>query len=553
MKRFLILIFILGSFFTSGLYAQEVKISDKIEKQNGKDYYLHTVQKGESVWKIAKAYSVTTDDILSVNPEAKTEIKPGQVLKVIVKNKKVEYQNHTVAKCESLYKIAKKYNVSIESIKEANPDLGEKIKPGQVLKIPVKTAPATIQTAKVIVSDTVKSSEYKSEKSDCNKPKLLESYNIALMIPFYLSQTYQINPDDPNIDEKDQDDYASFTFIQFYEGVLMALDSLKKFGFSAKVYVYDVDEDSSKTQALLEKPELAKMNLIIGPFFKSSLIPVVDFAKKHNIRVVDPVSSDEDILKGNPLVFKATPSVSTQFTDIAAYFLNTYPTATIIIAHNNKESELKYLTSLKEALNIQLKKAGRSENSFKEVVINQVGVGGITKLFNPSDTNIILTLTNGEVFVSNYVRNLSDVFDSYKMIVVGLPGWKNYENIEAEYFQNINLHLFSSNFVDYSREDVKDFILKYRSKYNTEPNKYAFQGFDIGMFFFKALKTYGPSFEGCIDNLSGTYLQSKYDFKTSGEGNGYENQELNIYRYFDFNVLDARTSKKLGLTQKEKK
>jgi LysM repeat protein/ABC-type branched-subunit amino acid transport system substrate-binding protein len=553
MKRFLILIFILGSFFTSGLYAQEVKISDKIEKQNGKEYYLHTVQKGESVWKIAKAYSVTSEDIFSSNPDAKKEIKPGQVLKVIVKNKKVEYQNHTVEKGESLYKIAKKYNVSIESITNANPDLGEKIKPGQILKIPLNPDSTISQTLKVNVSDTVKSGDNKIEKCDCKKPKLLESYNIALMVPFYLSQMYQINLDDPDIEEKDQDDFASFTFIQFYEGVLMALDSLKKSGFSAKVFVYDVDEDSSKTAALLEKPELAKMNLIIGPFFKSSLAPVVAFAKKHKIRVVDPVSSDEEILKENPFVFKATPSVSTQFNDVAEYFVNAYPTATIIISHNNKENEIKYLTSLKEALNLQLKKAGRPENSFKEAVISTVGVGGVTKLFNPSDTNIVITLTSGEVFVSNFVRNLSDVYDSYKMIVVGLPGWKNYENIEAEYFQNINLHLFASSFVDYSRDDVKDFILKYRSKYKTEPNKYAFQGFDIGMFFFKALKTYGPSFEGCIDNLSGTYLQSKYDFKTSGGGNGYENKELNIYRYFDFNLVDARASKKLGLTQKEKK
>jgi len=148
------------------------------------------------------------------------------------------------------------------------------------------------------------------------------------------------------------------------------------------------------------------------------------------------------------------------------------------------------------------------------------------------------------------VRNLSDISDTYKMIVVGFPAWRNYENIETEYFQNINLHLFSSHFVDYSRDDVKDFISKYRNKYYTEPNKYAFQGFDIGMLFFKALKTYGPSFENCIDKISGTYLQSKYDFYTSGQGNGYENRELNIFRYFDYDLLDARTSKKLGLTKK---
>ena len=44
----------------------------------------------------------------------------------------------------------------------------------------------------------------------------------------------QIDPDDPNIKEKDASDYTSFTYIQFYEGIFMAIDSLKKKGFSAK-------------------------------------------------------------------------------------------------------------------------------------------------------------------------------------------------------------------------------------------------------------------------------------------------------------------------------
>ncbi len=64
------------------------------------------------------------------------------------------------------------------------------------------------------------------------------------MIPFYLSDVSQINPDDPDIKEKAASDYTSFTYVEYYEGILLAIDSLKKKGFSAKVYVYDVDEDS---------------------------------------------------------------------------------------------------------------------------------------------------------------------------------------------------------------------------------------------------------------------------------------------------------------------
>ncbi len=59
------------------------------------------------------------------------------------------------------------------------------------------------------------------------------------------------------------------------------------------------------TAKILEKPEFAKMHLIIGPFFEGSLRVVAKFAQKHNIKIVDPVSADDDILKGNPTLFEA--------------------------------------------------------------------------------------------------------------------------------------------------------------------------------------------------------------------------------------------------------
>ncbi len=56
---------------SSAIYSQDVVKSTVIEKVDGKDYYIHTVNKGESIWKIASAYGLTTNDIILNNPEAK--------------------------------------------------------------------------------------------------------------------------------------------------------------------------------------------------------------------------------------------------------------------------------------------------------------------------------------------------------------------------------------------------------------------------------------------------------------------------------------------------
>jgi LysM repeat protein/ABC-type branched-subunit amino acid transport system substrate-binding protein len=538
-------------FFAVAAFSQDVKISTVIEKIDGKEYYIHTVQKKESVWKIAKAYNVSSEDIIAMNPGSDKKIKPGQKLKILVKTAEVkktaETFDHTIEKGESLYTIAKKYSVTIDDIYKANPGLTEKIKPGQIIKIPGNQKNGNLLTKKdssIVKTDSV---------YDCSKPKLLDSYNIALMIPFYLGSIYQVNPDDPDIRDKDANDYLSLTYIQYYEGLLMAIDSLKSKGFSAKVYVYDVDADTAATQKILEKPEMTKMHLIIGPFFDNSFNVVARFALKNHIKLVDPLSSGNDMLNNDPYVFKATPSVDMQLKQLAAFIVGRYPKSPVIIVHNDKENEKAYVSVFEKALNNEQQKAGLADSSFKEIIYSQDGFSGITKYFSGTDTNIIVTLSNGEIFVTNYVSNFNNIYDKYKMIVFGLPSWKNFDNIETEYMQNINLHIFSTSFIDYLDPAVQNFTLKFRDLYKTEPEKYAFQGFDVGMVFFSALKNYGVNFDKCIDNIGGKYLQSTYTFIKAGPKDGFENSFLNIYRYEDYRFIDVRDFPKIKEKEKEKR
>src|SRR4051812_41536618 len=81
--RLLLLPFFLLLFSSPG-FAQkgDVKKSVKTETIDGKKYYLHTVEKGQTLYAIAKAYNLTVNDILLENPDALNGIHPGEVLKV---------------------------------------------------------------------------------------------------------------------------------------------------------------------------------------------------------------------------------------------------------------------------------------------------------------------------------------------------------------------------------------------------------------------------------------------------------------------------------------
>ena len=93
-----------------------------------------TVQKGDNLTQIAKAFRTTRSSIQSANHLASENIRAGQKLSIPVKG----IQIHTVQKGENLSKLAREYHSSIEAIRRAN-NLSDKdeIKAGQKLKIPI--------------------------------------------------------------------------------------------------------------------------------------------------------------------------------------------------------------------------------------------------------------------------------------------------------------------------------------------------------------------------------------------------------------------------------
>jgi LysM repeat protein len=126
-------------------FAQE-KESTEIHKTKssatigGINYYLHTVEKGQTLFAIAKFYKIEVNDLVIENPEAIDGLKPGQVLKIPIQKKKtvksevVDTSNcivHVVEKGQTLYSITKQYNVTDDVLKKLNPELLNGLKTGQ--------------------------------------------------------------------------------------------------------------------------------------------------------------------------------------------------------------------------------------------------------------------------------------------------------------------------------------------------------------------------------------------------------------------------------------
>lgn len=144
------------------------------ETIDGKEYYIHTVESGTTLYGLSKMYKVSMDEITASNPGKEAVLNVGDKIKIPVKTvgtvstsntlhvgEKLQgdpdFETHTVVKGETVSAIARKYNISLSDIYNLNPGSDKSIKEGQILKIRKKV----IATNAITTSPVKNKVEYK--------------------------------------------------------------------------------------------------------------------------------------------------------------------------------------------------------------------------------------------------------------------------------------------------------------------------------------------------------------------------------------------------------
>ncbi len=527
-----------------------------------------TVKSNETLYKIAINYAVSIDTLFKYNPGLTEYTYTGQEIKIPENNSTKSYITHTARKNDKLKKIAKKYNINYTNIQHLNPDISNKIKMGQVVKIPVtrkkieEAKPMDEIKPEIVLSPCSKIAE--------NRDKV---YNIALMLPLFLEELDSIIPG-----ETIPPDFKPFRFVQFYEGFMMAVDSMQKAGMKVNVFTYDVDNTSDKIDKILQTSELSSMNLIIGPFYGRSFRKVADFAMTYGIKIINPLSPREEIILNNPYVFKIKPTLASQSDLLVSYIEKTYPISNVLIIRHNKYKFQTFVSHVRNTLNLNRKmqvlikndiiesKLGSIEannklytenvviekehltrapeestsfsNMVKEVIYSDDSLTGVKLNLSLVRNNVVIILSEDKSFSQELLSRLNKLSSEYEINAIGLPEWGKFDDLETDPLLNLHLQIFSESYINYDDGNTLNWIKNYRKKFKTEPsvNKYAFDGFDLGWYFLNALYNYGKEFEQCFDAMDISLMHTKFVFKHT-TGNGFENTFWNICKFEDFKII----------------
>src|SRR5690606_18134079 len=261
--------------------------------------------------------------------------------------------------------------------------------------------------------------------------------------------------------------------LDYYRGVKIALDSLKKMGLNADVFVYDAGEDLVEIKDVLRKPEIKELDIIFGPMHKTSVALVSDMTKKNEIYLVSPNSFSNQVFEDNPFLVRAMASRETLMRYLANYVAIQHQEDNVIMINSESSKDWPYRKLFKENYN---KAIGSFQNVFSDS-LRSVGISiakpeNVEKWFKKDQKNILVVPSNELAFVSDFMTRLSRVNPEYDIQVYGLDNWTKYDNIDVEYKNRFHLRLVVPNFVDYQKEETKDFLKKYRDEFDMEPTQY---------------------------------------------------------------------------------
>ena len=523
----------------------------KPQAKQGEDFIMYKIKKKDTFYSLSKQFKVSVEAIQNANPGMQG-LKEDEEIKIPNKNtsttpvkemtspkKEAKLTEITVKQGETLYSISKLYNVSIAKLNELNPELSNGLKAGMVLKLSapsgneeIKKTPKPENEKKTIIEPSKQ-----TKRNHCyNADNIAKTYQVGLLLPFLLDNaTAALEA----TDQKDPSTLDNFNYFQFYEGFMLAADSLEKMGLKAKIHVLDADKlnDSTCIKQALNKPIMKNMNLLVGPIYASSFAIASRFAKQNRIGIVNPLTHRENIVSDNPYVIKAQVSDSGVAMKLSSFIELHYPNANVVVVRNDKK-EMKAMADdfakrMKESLG-----SHRFKGGVQETVFTVEQIAGVTKKLKANTKNVVIFFSNNKSNVPNLVSLLNPSAKTNDILLVGMDGWDDME-IETEFLVNLNYHQVNSSYIDYESDAAKQFFLSFKNKYGAVPvvSKHAYLGFDLGWYFLTSLMWYGEDYIACIPGYDVKGLQFHFAFGIPAHGYGLQNQDVNIVKLDKYKMV----------------
>ena len=569
------------------------------------DFFEHIIESGQTLWGTARKYGVTEKEITDLNPVLHAGFQAGMRIKIPVKQENQSlsvkplnenaFEKHFVEKGETLFGLSAKYNLKISEIKSYNPILEKRnLIYGETILIPKKPDPEIVEFMQnrveedsVKLPDNYYEIEIPVEIPESCKPlkgnlfAASKKIDVALFLPLFLEANDTLNKKrellidslalanaeerenlmllDSLIEEnKPEDSFIGFyadtkNYLEFYEGVLIAIDSLQKTGMNIQLQVFDTERNPEKIKRIIYDEKFLETDLIIGPVFEEVQKEVAQIAHKNRIPMVSPLVSNSLIVHGNPYFFQVNPSREYLASQTAEMISEEYLNSNFIVLKTRDYSntpEEKMVDLIREKIYNSGFLGHSRGTQFIIYDFKNEGAFGLRRILSKNKENVVYIPSSNEGELSLAISNLDNLADKYSITLIGSNRFRSYESIDISNFHDLKLEYISPYWVDYRNPETMQIIEKFKKNFGIEPGNFGMQGFDVSFYFLNALQTYGNDFAECMNYLQPELLQGSYQFEKVSEFGGYMNEGVSVIQFTkDYEVKRTRIKGRYRLSQ----
>ena len=429
---------------------------------------------------------------------------------------------HKVKKKETVYSICREYEITIDELRAANPEMDEpgyQLKKGDKLNIPFSSKKVENLTgaAQKPKAETTAAKVKESAKDDVTK----RAIRLGVMLPLH----------DMNGDGK--------RMVEYYRGVLMACDSVKRLGISTDVYAWNLAEDSNVSK-VLEDPNAAQCDLIIGPLYSKQVPELSKFVEKHNILMVIPFSINAPDVYTNRNIFQVYQNPNSQneatVRRFCEWFKDYHP---VIVDCGDTTSTKGVFTS---ALRRALEQRGVT---YSITNLKHSSDKAFLGSFDVSKKNVVVLNTGRSPELLSTFGRLSAVSMANPNIHIAMFGyteWMMYTTHQLDNFYKYNVYMptpFYTNLLSSATERLQH---KYRWNFHQDMMqslpRFALTGFDHAYFFLQGLHKYGKTFDGAAGRFGYQPVQTPLKFERIGNG-GLQNKAYMFVHYMPEHKIEA--------------
>ncbi len=418
---------------------------------------------------------------------------------------------YTVKKKDTVFGIANKYGLSLPELMDANPEMKQE---GYMLQ---KGATLFIPYAK-----EQKNPNERTTNGKANQPAAVVSnaVKVGVMLPLH----------DVDGDGK--------RMVEYYRGILMACDYLKKKGISTDVHAWNVSIDADIRTTLLQEGA-NKCDIIFGPLYTKQVAPLAGFCKTYGIKLVIPFSINGDDVERNKEIYQVYQSPeSLNDATIKAFlkrFTNVHP---IFVDCNDSISRKGNFT-------FGLRKELEKRNINYSITNVNSSIDQFAKAFLPSKQNVII-LNTGRMPQLTAVLNKLDEFDTkYPGAAISLFGyteWLMYAKYHIDRFYKYDTYIPSTFYYNANATRTQSLETAYQHWFHqpmmiAQP-RFAITGYDHAMFFIMGVKNKGKEFTGERQQVNYQPVQTPLNFVKTSKG-GYKNRNFQLIHYTFNHQIEA--------------